>query len=113
MLKTPMAEALLELFESHFVPEPNSGCWLWLGSLNRPNGYGMFGQYPRRGAHRVAFGLYKHPIPKGAHVLHRCDMPCCVNPDHLFLGSVLDNAADKIAKGRDAKGTKNGQATGN
>lgn len=70
----------------------------------------MFGQYPRRGAHRASFEFYKHPIPNKAQVLHRCDLPCCVNPDHLFLGSVAENAADKIAKGRDARGERNGQA---
>jgi hypothetical protein len=82
-----------EAFENFVSPEPNTGCWLWVGVVNRPNGYGLVGN-----------------IPKGAHILHRCDMPCCVNPDHLFAGSILENAHDKIAKGRDAKGERNGQS---
>ena len=68
-------------------------------------GYGQFrlnGAMTR--AHRVAFELTNGEIPDGLHVLHRCDRPECVNPEHLFLGTHADNMADKIKKGRGPKG---------
>lgn len=88
------------------------GCWEWTGPRN-PNGYGTlaFEGRPQR-AHRAAWEVSRGPIPAGAHVLHRCDNPPCVRPDHLFLGSNKDNVADRHAKGRDAhnKGESGGRA---
>lgn len=96
-------------FEEKFVPEPNTGCWLWIGSI-AGKGYGAFwnGKYEVK-AHRFSYELYVGPIPKGSGhhgtcVLHRCDVRCCVNPDHLFLGSNQDNAEDRDKKGRNTKG---------
>ena len=71
--------------------------------------YGLFcwkGKTVR--AHRAAWELYVGPIPSGTCVLHKCDIPQCVNPDHLFLGSQLDNIKDRNVKGRAkaAKGEK-------
>jgi hypothetical protein len=51
-------------------------------------------------AHRVAWELTNGPIPPGLHICHRCDNPPCVTPAHLFVGTNLDNIADKVAKGR-------------
>jgi hypothetical protein len=80
--------------------EKTPGCWLWSAFKNGP-GYGWFrvGQKPRQ-AHRVSWELHNGPIPDGLQVLHRCDVRSCVRPDHLFLGTQLDNIADMLAKGR-------------
>jgi hypothetical protein len=92
-----------------------SGCWLWVGSIGT-EGYGQFHIRGRLNgwldrAHRVSYRARVGPI-KGMCVLHRCDNPPCINPDHLFLGSRTDNNADKIAKGREARlaGVRNGRA---
>ena len=81
-------------------------CWVWTGSRTR-GGYGRFRVGSRsdgsRGlapAGRVAWELANGPVPMGLLVLHRCDNPPCVRPDHLFLGTALDNSDDMIAKGR-------------
>ena len=84
-------------------PEPMTGCHLWIGGAD-PDGYGVISRQGRRGkqerAHRVAYELFVGPIPDGICVLHRCDTPACVNPEHLFLGTNLDNVRDRDAKGR-------------
>jgi len=88
------------------MPEPNSGCWLWLGS-DHWHGYGYF-QLPGRitvRAHRAAMMLYRgFDLRSPLQVLHRCDVPCCVNPDHLFLGTNADNRADMVNKKRQTRG---------
>ena len=98
------------LFEKKFIPEPNTGCWLWLASTCR-DGYGAFWDGRLKLAHRFSYELYVGPIPDEALVLHRCDVPHCVNPAHLFLGTHADNSADKMAKGRQARGEKHGSRT--
>lgn len=84
------------------MPEPNSGCQLWLGSTDIL-GYGQFkigGKTIR--AHRVAWAEKNGPIPDGLIICHKCDVPGCINVAHLFLGTKRDNAYDMIAKGRKA-----------
>ncbi len=85
-------------------------CWLWTaGGLG--NGYGAFSiswRQPAIGAHRVAWLLWNGEIPEGLCVLHRCDVRRCVRPDHLFLGTKLDNARDASAKGRCRNGGRQG-----
>lgn len=81
-----------------------SGCWEWRAG-KKSNGYGQFtlnGKEDR--AHRASYQLFVGPIPDSTQVLHRCDNPACVNPDHLFLGSVQDNMRDKVLKRRQRKG---------
>lgn len=89
-------------------------CWLWTGTKDR-KGYGKLqvGTYhePHKvTAPRFSFEMHHGPIPEGMHVLHRCDNPTCVSPDHLFAGSAGDNMADKKAKGRQLKGEQIHQA---
>lgn len=80
-------------------------CWEWQSCLN-PNGYGRIGHGGRGGrkcaAHRVSWEIHYGAIPDSLWVLHKCDNPACVNPNHLFLGSHQDNMDDMIAKGRAA-----------
>lgn len=75
-------------------------CWEWNGS-RRGMGYGRISVNGKsRLTHRVSWELTNGPIPEGLDVLHHCDNPPCIRPDHLFLGTDADNAADKMAKGR-------------
>ena len=77
-------------------------CWLWTASKLR-GGYGSFWSPDDQSmlyAHRVSWALSRGPIPLGLFVLNRCDNPPCVNPDHLFLGTLKDNSQDCIAKRR-------------
>lgn len=86
------------------VSHMSSRCWEWTGALNR-SGYGQFAiAYKPHGAHRAAWIFANGDIPKGLHVLHKCDNPCCVRPDHLFLGSHSDNVQDAMNKGRITSG---------
>ena len=84
-----------------------SGCWLWTGYRN-PKGYGQFGVGHRHLAlaHRVSWELTHGPIPTSLHVLHICDTPPCVRPDHLVLGTIAANQADMVRKGRSTRGTR-------
>lgn len=80
--------------------EIEEGCWEWKRATNSM-GYGVLTvNYRTAYAHRLAWEMENGPIPDGALVLHRCDNPRCVRPDHLFLGTHADNMADMTAKGR-------------
>ncbi len=88
------------------IPEPMSGCWLWLRA-RIPEGYGHIAVDGKNlGAHRVSYETFVGPIPDGLWVLHRCDTPPCINPRHLFLGTHKQNVADSAAKGRHHHGRK-------
>lgn len=79
-------------------------CWPWIGTRG-DNGYGLVQSQGRQlRAQRVVYSMYKGEIPDGLFVCHHCDNPPCVNPAHLFVGTGLDNIADRQAKGRQAKG---------
>lgn len=110
---------LIERFEAGYMPEPNSGCWIWVGAvINRTDGEQPRGKIRtenqrQENAARVSYKLFKGAIPTGLFVCHRCDTPLCVNPNHLWLGTHKDNMADKLAKGRTTKGRyiRHGQET--
>lgn len=81
-------------------------CWMWTAAVS-PKGYGIFHSDKKVPAHRYSYELYNGAIPSGLLVLHRCDNPPCVRPDHLFLGTNADNMADRNAKNRQSRGAKN------
>jgi hypothetical protein len=86
--------------------EKTDFCWLWRASA-KPGGAGFFRAGGKnRIASRFAWELHCGPIPPGMVVCHRCDMPTCVNPTHLFLGTQADNLKDMTAKKRRARGEK-------
>jgi hypothetical protein len=89
------------------------GCWIWLKGAKGSGRhfYGLAGARRTVGkrqetTHRLSWLLHNGPIPDGLSVLHKCDVPLCCNPKHLFLGTQQDNIADMHAKGRTAKGYK-------
>ena len=101
---------MLDRFVDKFYECPNTGCWIWTASTFS-SGYGKFKLDGRsRGAHQVSYEANVAPTHDGLCVLHRCDVPLCVNPDHLFLGTQADNMADRSAKGRTASGEAHGHA---
>ena len=86
----------------------SADCWLWTGS-KRHKGYGAFvwsenGEVVQGRAHRYSWIIHQGKIPEGICVLHKCDTPPCVNPDHLFLGTKADNNRDMRLKGRKVSG---------
>ncbi len=83
--------------------EKSDDCWTWQGATIR--GYGaLMVDHRTTYAHRLSWELANGPIPPGLLVLHHCDNPPCVRPDHLFVGTQLDNIRDAAAKGRTSSG---------
>lgn len=97
----------LERLLRNSIPEPNSGCWLWLGALNH-QGYAQINMPGNRQcrAHRLSYEIHKGEIPKNLHIRHTCDVRCCINPDHLLLGTRQQNAQDAVDRNRYVKGEK-------
>jgi hypothetical protein len=111
--KRPLEERFMELV----MPIPESGCWIWMGPIkDKARGdmaYGIFRAYfkkPQIRAHRFSYEFFNGKIINNLHVCHKCDIPLCVNPKHLFLGTHQDNIADRDRKGRQAipRGNNNG-----
>jgi hypothetical protein len=90
--------------------DKSGDCWNWTAALHG-KGYGAV-QFEGRiqNAHRVIWKLVNGPIPSGYEICHKCDNPRCCRPDHLFLGTSSENKADCIAKGRHARGERNGRS---
>jgi len=97
-----------------------ASCWLWIGSVNR-DGYGTFGDYSGHviSTHKFSYQLFYGNVPDGLYVLHTCDTPNCVNPEHLYAGAQKQNMLDRKLRGRHGfhvhpetrlYGTRNGSA---
>lgn len=102
-------------FEKRFAVDATTGCWVWTGNKFIRGGYACFTCRPldifMARANRVSWELYRHPLDgPHVHVLHHCDNPLCVNPDHLFLGDHTTNMADKLDKGRQSRGDQHGMS---
>lgn len=90
-------------FDNNIIITPS--CWLWVGAKVR--GYGaMQINGKKKKAHRFSYEFYVGEIADSMLVCHKCDVPACVNPSHLFLGTHADNAKDKVRKKRQARGEK-------
>lgn len=99
------AEQVMAAIEAQCIPEPNSGCMIFLGNISkRSDGdkrplYGSVRADGRmKRVHRVVFENTYGPIPDGLHILHRCDVSLCCNPSHLSMGTNTDNHRDKATK---------------
>lgn len=102
----PLDDATRQRFWSKV--RQSDGCWEWT-ACRTTAGYGKFrldGQH--LGAHRISYLLEYGDIPDGLWVLHDCDNPGCVRPDHLYLGTHADNVRDRVARKRDSYGDRNG-----
>jgi hypothetical protein len=110
-----MRKEIYSRFEAKVALIPFSECHWWTGAL-AGGGYGSIRDGVMRPAHRVAYELYKGPIPEGLVVMHSCDNPACVNPRHLSVGTQQDNVDDMFRKGRECvdrewtAGERNGRA---
>lgn len=98
-------------FDARYIPEPNTGCWLWLERLN-DGGYGVLSVSGREvRAHVFSYTRFVGRVPKGKFVLHKCDVRCCVNPEHLKTGSKKQNTQDAIERRRFPTGMKHSATT--
>src|SRR5882724_666617 len=104
-----------EKFEDLFIPEPNSGCWLWLGSVYKDKkGKETYGRYGKRCklAHRISYQKYYNvELNSSQLICHTCDNTLCINPEHLYVGNNQSNMDDMVKRGRSARGRGNAKIT--
>lgn len=97
-----LSEVMQKRFYAKFLVHPRTRCWIWTGAKAHC-GYGILTdpitKRPKR-AHRWSWIFHHGEIPAGMKVLHKCDTPACVSPEHLFIGTQLDNIRDMVSKGR-------------
>lgn len=96
---------LLDRLLAGSIPEPNSGCWIWEGTI-ATSGYGWIYAGRRLYTHRASYALHCGPVPDGKVVRHRCDVPLCINPAHLILGTQAENIGDTVRRGRHGSSIK-------
>jgi len=104
--RRPVFERIMDKVE--MITE--SGCWIFMGTATTHGRIHQHGGLPSVPVHRAVWEHFNGPIPKDMCVCHRCDIGFCVNPNHLFLGTDLDNMRDKVKKNRQAKGERIGNA---
>lgn len=105
-MKSRSIETNIAKFMSLFKIEEVTGCHIYQGCIGE-RGYGKINIFKVTvQAHRLSYCIHKGDIPKGLYVCHKCDNPSCINPEHLFIGTALENNMDKIEKGRDRNKSK-------
>lgn len=102
----------LERFETKYLVDAVTNCWNWVRA-SCVTGYGqLFVNGKLMRAHRYSYQQFVGPLVDNKYVLHKCDNPACVNPDHLFLGTQQDNMIDKCNKGKQPEGSAHYSWTG-
>lgn len=100
-----------EPFKNRYTVDEQTGCWVWI-IKNPIQRYGWWKAFGEIKAHRASWVMHNGPVPDGMQVLHKCDNPRCVNPQHLFIGTQIDNMKDMSLKkrGRVSVGARNTNA---
>lgn len=100
---------IFDRFKKSYRINKKSGCWTWIGNFT-VSGYGrMMFDYVTYRAHRLSYLIHIGEIPEDMVICHKCDNKKCVNPEHLFVGTIQDNVKDCLKKGRTAANEKNGR----